>query len=275
MKVFRTAEGGIVGSVPAASAMRLPLTPTVHEELSTARLVALHLIPGALVTAGFVVFAPIAEALGFPPIAALLAAILLILVPVELGVVIQAGRRLGATSVADRLRAAVPYRRPLARRDWLWLPLVLLLLAFVGFGVAMPLDAPVINALFGWVPSWFVAPIPLDTVRDYSAGAWAVTLAAFLVLNGLVGPIVEETYFRGYLLPRMERYGRLAPLLNVTLFSIYHFWSPWQILARILGVTPFAYAVRWKQNIYLGMVVHCTLNVISVFIVTSLVASRL
>ena len=59
--------------------------------------------------------------------------------------------------------------------------------------------------------------------------SWIVTLCAFFVLNGVIGPVVEELYFRGFLLPRMERLGRWAPLVNATLFSIYHFWSPWQI----------------------------------------------
>ena len=58
--------------------------------------------------------------------------------------------------------------------------------------------------------------------------------------------------------------GRWAPLVNVSLFSLYHFWSPWQIVARILGFGPTVYAVRWKRNVYLGMVVHCSLNTIAV-----------
>jgi membrane protease YdiL (CAAX protease family) len=102
-----------------------------------------------------------------------------------------------------------------------------------------------------------------------------VTLAAFFAINGLIGPIVEELYFRGYLLPRMERLGRWAPLVNVSLFSVYHFWSPWQIVARILGLGPTVYAVRWKRNIYLGMAVHCGLNTLSVLIVAMLVFGRL
>ena len=52
------------------------------EQLSAPKLIALHLVPGALVTVAFVAFAPLVRAAGFPPIAALLAAILLVLVPV-------------------------------------------------------------------------------------------------------------------------------------------------------------------------------------------------
>lgn len=102
-----------------------------------------------------------------------------------------------------------------------------------------------------------------------------MTLAAYLAINGLLGPVVEELYFRGYLLPRMERMGRWAPLVNVTLFSLYHFWSPWQVMARIVGLGPTVYAVRWKRNVYLGIVVHCALNTLSVLIVIGLVVGRI
>jgi uncharacterized protein len=73
----------------------------------------------------------------------------------------------------------------------------------------------------------------------------------------------------------MERLGRWAPLVNVSLFSLYHFWSPWQLVARILGIGPTVYAVWWKRNVYLGMVVHCTLNSLGVLLVASLVLGRL
>ena len=102
-----------------------------------------------------------------------------------------------------------------------------------------------------------------------------LVFAAALAINGILGPIVEELYFRGYLLPRMESIGRWAPLINVSLFSLYHFWSPWQIVARILGYAPTVYAVRWKRNVYLGMVVHCSLNTIAVLLVAGMVSGRL
>jgi hypothetical protein len=70
-----------------------PDPANVVEELSAPKLIALHLIPGALVTVAFVPFAPLVQAAGLPPIAALLVAILLVLVPVELGIVLRAVRR--------------------------------------------------------------------------------------------------------------------------------------------------------------------------------------
>jgi hypothetical protein len=215
------------------------------------------------------VLAPVVEAAGLPPIAALLIAIAVILIPIELGVLWRAGR-----GNEHRIWSVVPYRRPMPLSAWLWLVPALVIAAFVGSGISMAFEPAVIDGLFAWLPDWLVRPIDVDQVADYSREAWLVTLAAYLVINGFVGPIVEELYFRGYLLPRMEWMGRWAPLVNVSLFSLYHFWSPWQIVARILGFGPTVYAVRWKRNVYLGMVVHCSLNTLAVLIVASLVFQR-
>jgi len=233
------------------------------------RLLAYFLVPGALMTLAFVAIAPVVERAGLPAIVALLVAIMGVLVPIEAGVVARAARRAGG------VHQVIPYRDPMALATWAWLVPTLIVAAFVGFGLHQIIEPPLIDALFGWLPAWFVTPIDLDAVGASSPTVWTATLFAFLLINGIVGPVVEELYFRGYLLPRMAYLGRWAPLVNVTLFSLYHFWSPWQIVARILGFGPTVYAVRWKQNVYLGMVVHCSLNSIAVLLVASLVSSRL
>lgn len=240
------------------------------QQLSTSALLALHIVPGALMTAGFVAFAPLAAAAGFPPIAALLTAIAIVLVPVELGILAWAARREGVG-----LGGLITYRRPLPVRRAAWLVPVLILAGFLGFGLHQAIEPALIDSWFAWLPDWYVTPIVMDRVGDYGATAWVVTLAAYVALNGLLGPIVEELYFRGFLLPRMERLGRWAPLVNVSLFSIYHFWSPWQVLARVLGIGPTVYAVRRTRNVYLGMVVHCFLNTLGVVLVAAMVLGRI
>jgi uncharacterized protein len=243
--------------------------PSAVGQLSIPALIGLHLIPGALMTAAFVALAPLVATTGFPPIAALLVAIVFVLVPFELGVVLWAGR--GERGVLG----AVTYKQPLPGRTWLWLVPALVLLAFVGFGVHQVIEPGLISRFFGWLPGWFVKPIDPDHVREYATSAWVVTIAAFFAINGLLGPIVEELYFRGFLLPRMERLGRWAALVNVSLFSLYHLWSPWQLVARILGFGPTVYAVRRTRNVYVGMVVHCGLNTLAVLLVAMMVAGRL
>jgi hypothetical protein len=52
---------------------------------SVARTVVLHLLPGVLVTAFYVVVAPVVGSLGFPPLMAIFLGILFVLIPFELG----------------------------------------------------------------------------------------------------------------------------------------------------------------------------------------------
>jgi hypothetical protein len=240
--------------------------------VSLRSLLVLHLLPGALATLVFVLLAAPVEAAGYPPLAAFLLAIAIGIVPFELGVVVWAGR---GTEGRGGLLAAIPFRRPLRVRDWLLLVPGLLLVGIVGFGVLALAEPPIRDSLFSWLPAWFTAPVPLESVSDYPRSAWTVTLIGYVALNAVLGPVAEELYFRGFLLPRMSQLGRWAPLVNVVLFSLYHFWSPWQFFSRVAGVAPFAYAVWWKENVYLGIVTHALLNTISVATVVAIVMGAL
>ena len=100
-----------------------------------------------------------------------------------------------------------------------------------------------------------------------------ITAILNLVLNGIAGPVVEELYFRGYLLPRLSRLKGWAALMSVLLFSLYHFFTPWQNVIRIIALVPMVYAVWWKRNIYLGMIVHCVGNTFGAIGMLALVLS--
>jgi membrane protease YdiL (CAAX protease family) len=73
---------------------------------------------------------------------------------------------------------------------------------------------------------------------------------------------MEEVYFRGFLLPRMNKLGKSAPLVNAALFSIYHLFSPWELISRVFGCAPFAYAVWHTKDIRISIAVHCSMNMI-------------
>jgi hypothetical protein len=226
--------------------------------MSIPRLILLHLVPGALATILFVFIAPPLETAGYPPALAFFIAVALVIIPWELGFILWAGRRAGGG-----LLAAIGFRQPLARRSWVTVFPAVFAVSLIGFLTFSLLEPTILDTIFGWLPSWFVNLVPTDAVAAYSPGAWTITLVVYALMNIFVGPGVEEIYFRGYLLPRMSQMGKWAPFVNSALFSLYHFWSPWSLLTRIVGVTPFAYAVWWKRNIYLGMAVHMLLNGLS------------
>ncbi|MBU1878602.1 MAG: CPBP family intramembrane metalloprotease, partial [Chloroflexi bacterium] len=218
-------------------------------------------LPGVPFLFFFVIAAPLAEANGFPSALALFLDIGLVLIPVELGYLLYQGKK---TTGRFSLAGVVLYREPMPAWQYvaLGIPLFIWLIVIL-VGLSSFIDTYLIEKLFFWLPNWFFLTGMVENVGRYSQSALLVTAICGMVLNGIAGPIVEELYFRGYLLPRISRLGGWAPLVNVVLFSLYHFFSPWQNLGRIVAVLPMVYAVWWKRNIYLSMIVHCMANTLT------------
>jgi membrane protease YdiL (CAAX protease family) len=221
--------------------------------------IALHLIPGALVTAVYFAIAPAVVRAGYPPLMALLLAVLVILLPFELAVLLYCGRKLNASL---SLRGVVLNREPIP----IWQYFVIVPILFIWLGAAFTqlggVDDFLSRHVFAWVPVWAAPSALAVNIAEYSHSALLYTAIAGLVLNGIAGPVVEELYFRGFLLPRIPASRTWAPLINVLLFSLYHFFSPWQNITRIVGLLPMVYVVSWKRNLYLGMITHVLGNLI-------------
>jgi uncharacterized protein len=261
-------QAALPRSASMAPADRAALVPV--GQLPPPALVALFLAPGALGTLAYLLLAGPVQASGYPALAALLVAITVVILPVELVILLIARSRAGASG-----EPLIPYRRRMPARSWAWLVPVLLLAAVGGSAILSPVDSAIMRGLFSWLPDWYQKPIDVQAVGRHSRTAWIMTLTAYMVLNGFAGPIVEEFYFRGWLLPRMARFERWAPLLNAALFSLYHFWLPWQFFSRVAAIAPSIYAVRWRRNVYLGMAAHILLNTIGSGLVVAQVAAQL
>lgn len=83
------------------------------------------------------------------------------------------------------------------------------------------------------------------------------------IMGTIIGPLVEELYFRGYLLPRMKYAGKWAPILHSFLFALYHVFTPWMIVTRTIGMLPLVYTIR-KKNIKVGIAIHILINSIDI-----------
>jgi membrane protease YdiL (CAAX protease family) len=161
------------------------------------------------------------------------------------------------------LEGVVLYREPIAW--WQYVALGVPMFAwglFIFAIVSPPIETFIIDRWFAWLPDWFFLFGLMDNLAEYTQTALLITWGANILFNGIGAPIIEEFYFRGYLLPRISRLGWWAPLVNVVLFSLYHFFTPWQNPARILALPAWVYAVQWKKNIYLGMAVHLAANIL-------------
>jgi len=220
---------------------------------------ALHLLPGLVITVIYVAVAPLAIRYGIPLFLVILVLALFLLIPFELGWLLYHGKKRNSSL---SLAGIVVYRKRIPIRRFI--AYTVTLLAWVFFAAAVlyrPMEKPIIETFFSWVPSIYLLDNFVERLEEYDRTILMITALTGVLLNGFAGPIVEEMYFRGYLMPRIPRVaGAWAPFLNSCLFSLYHFFTPWQIPLRILAFTPLFYAVWWERNVYLAMVVHCTAN---------------
>ncbi|MHC4169033.1 MAG: lysostaphin resistance A-like protein [Planctomycetota bacterium] len=238
------------------------------EQHSLAVSVLLHLLPGVLILAFFLAVTPSLTARGFPTLFCLFLAVAAVLIPFELGYILyKAKTKTGNLS----LNRTVMYRRKIPLWQYFALIPPMLLMALVSyFVIAPPIQDSVKSQYFYWLPAWF--SLDYNLAHCSKPVLWA-TWTMGVLFNGIAGPVVEELYFRGYLLPRISRLKAWAPLLNVSLFSVYHFFSPWRNLERILALLPGSYIIQWKKNIYLGMIPHCLLNTTGMLLMLPLLLS--
>lgn len=234
-----------------------PSTATVPE-LAMGPAIALHLLPGVAILATYLVLAPLALNVGAPALFALLIAATLVLAVFELGHMLRLGRRLtGRWSLEGVVVAR--HRTPTGRAvAWVAGTVVV---AFVLFGATQPLDGWLLERAFAWLPDWYVYT-DLEALRAFPRGMLIALFALRLPLDGLVLPWIEELYFRGYLQPRLGRFGIWAPLIGHGLFTIYHLWQPWNYPTVFIAVLPLAYLVWRTRDVRLGIAAHAAINLL-------------
>ena len=224
------------------------------------KLIALHLIPGIILTIVFIPLALAANHCGLPTLLSMYIAMSIGIIPVLLGYLFFIGKKYNKTF---SLKGIIKYRQKIpVWQYFVFVPVIISVAAgiFLGFS---SIDSLILNKIFFWIPDWFKITQETSTA-GFSKMILVITFSLGIVINGILAPFAEELYFRGYLLPRMKSFGKWAPLINTSLFSLYHFFSPWQFFTRILAILPMAYSIWWKKNIYIGIIAHCILNILTI-----------
>jgi hypothetical protein len=233
-------------------------TSTLESQLSLFQLFVLHLAPGAAVAIVFLVLAPVAFRLHLPALVAQLLAGVVALLPLEFGVLWLAARRLNGSC---SMKGVLLYR--LEWRGWRY-PLAavgLCCLSVAMFMLLQPLNSLWQQAFFSWIPAHYLVS-GFQQYAGYSRPVLAVVFSAQLVLNGILFPLAEELYFRGYLLPRMSRFGLAAPVLNAAFFALYHLWQPYNLPTLFFVVLPMVFGTWKTRNLCVGIYTHVLFNTI-------------
>ncbi len=214
-----------------------------------------HFYMGIAILIAYVLFSKLIIDLGYPGLTALLAAELFVLAPLGLAHLARKGKQLNGNL---SLKNVIGFTEKLSIRQYLKWTLIGIVGCAIIYIPLSPLGLYFKEKVFYWLPEWYFNP---------GFGTSNIKLLAnmFLIgifIDGIIGPVIEELFFRGYLLPRMAYLKKWGPIVNGTLFGLYHFWQPHNYIA-IIGVGIILSYIVWKKkNIYLGIIIHCTLNIL-------------
>ena len=228
-----------------------------NEQHSLPLSIVLHLLPGILIGFIFFLVGPFIYSKNLPPFVAQCIADVVVLIPFVLGLLYYQGyKKNGRLS----LGGIILYREKMSWQSYLlYIPLVLIASGLI------PLLAPISNLIFARVFFWWPATYNLAAdLSPYTRSTLILSyLLNFLVIS-LMAPILEEVYFRGFLLPRLSRFGIWAVPIQSILFAFFHVWTPWMVVARAIGLLPLIYVAQKKKNIYIGMIAHILANTLDV-----------
>lgn len=228
----------------------------LNDQHTLAKSFLLHVSPGILVTVIFLLLKPLLDSRGYPPLLAFLLAVLLIDIPFMLGVMLKEGKKLTGRYSLD---GVVLYREKVSWKTFILVFVGAFVVVYILVMLMSPISTFLAESLFSQLPNW----IFLDEQTQYETYAKNILVVVFtlqLVLTGIILPWVEELYFRGYLMPRISRYGKWAPLLGGFLFGLYHVWQLYGFLTVFLLGTALGYVVWWKKDIRLSIGLHVVAN---------------
>lgn len=222
-------------------------------QLTILQIILYHVLPGVPVIIFAIILASPTFGFGQPIFFSLLIVFALWLVPIQWIIL-----KVIANSEGKTIRSIIGYTAKMPIREISLWAIPGIVLAAVVFTLGAEIERP-IWSIFYWVPNWFF----VDRYAFQADNLLLPTLVLNFIFRGILLPFTEEIYFRGFLLPRMGRLGKFAPLISAALFSVYHLFAPWENITRMLAVLPFVYIVWYKKNIYIGIISHCVVNLLS------------
>ena len=109
------------------------------EQHTIGRSLVLHLLPGILIGVFYYAIAKPIRNLGYPSLAALILAGIIVLIPFELGFLFYQGKKAGTNS----LEGIVLYRQPIPFWQYLiWVPIIFVLSGLIFMNYAFPTVQP-------------------------------------------------------------------------------------------------------------------------------------
>ena len=108
------------------------------------------------------------------------------------------------------LQGIISYRNPIPWWQYIVWPIIIVVVTGAIFKLLAPVDAFLQERLFFWMPE-----VNYGFDGNYSRTILIVTYSMFVIFSVFLAPLVEELYFRGYLLPNERKVRHIVPQLPV------------------------------------------------------------
>lgn len=220
--------------------------------------ILLHLYPGAIIVLVYIVLVLIVEQHGMPNDFAMYITDFIGLVPVELGILLYVTKRKTKTY---NIKSQIPLLEHAKVKEYLIFIPIMAIWALLISALLNPIESMIKESFFSFIPVKYI--MGSYNISLFTKDKLLITGIIGLIANGIVAPLFEELYFRGYLLPRINLSPFKSVLLNAVLFSVYHFYSPWYFFSRVLMMIPLYYWVIRKKNIRFSILAHMISNMIT------------
>jgi uncharacterized protein len=237
----------------------------IEKEITSVwKLMILHLFPGIVLSIIYLFLLKRGILAEYPKLVIMGVASLFSIIPIELGYLFYIAKK---EEGSFNIFKILGLKSTMKVKEYIFYTLSLFLLTGILTTALKPLSNYLLHTVFSWIPSWY------NYIQDmtlFEKNFLIITIVVSFFIFTLIAPIIEELYFRGYLLVRMKWMGKYSVLINVILFSAYHFWSPWLIISRIIALFPMFYFVYKKDSLKLAIIVHCLLNFTDVVVFIAL-----
>lgn len=225
------------------------------QSITRGEIYRLHLLPGIPLVVVFGIFAALLVPLNIPNLFALMIATLFVEVPLLWAIMIRYGKREFGTEF--KITKLFPWRNPVPFWHYLVIGIPLILLSMIiAMGFTPAISNILLDALFGWVPDWFIFSQDPSMFSALSQELRIIMWVGGLLVMAILGGATQELYFRGFLLPRMAHLGHASVPLNAGLFAMFHMTSPWSWPGFALMAWPWAGAANWKKSIAFPIFLH-------------------
>jgi len=235
------------------------------KQLSVIQTILAFLLPSAFAFVGFRVVLPLLVNSGYPKVLMWgVVAVLMLLLFVIVGyLLVRKEAKANNLSVVQRLLL-----KKISGKQWLVCVAIMIAGLLLSQGIT-PLvkyfsNLPLL-AIPDYMPFWLNPSIdPMNASSEVLSPNYPlkgnftvlIIMSACLLLNILA----EEIYFRAWLLPKMQKFGKWSWVLNALLFALYHSFQLWLFPLIFIISMATTITVYISKSILPAFVVHIVAN---------------